>query len=339
MAQSVCLNHIARSLTTMTGVGVRHTLKRLWRFLHNKGINQDRFYQNIINFVWPRVQSWPVIPIAIDWTFNEKHEQWQCLVASIIVGKRGIPIFIRAFHEYDYQVDETRSQAEDRFVKDLKKMLPPPAPNQIVVILADRGFARTSLFAKLQQLQLHFCIRLSTGAYFWKDGFGRQLDRNMIEPGEPPQLWENVLYPDGCYVKLERLVATCAQPKFGKEKDPWFLASSLSWDADQLIALYTKRMVIEEDFRTAKMDLNWEHSRIRKLKHYRRFVLFMIASLVFSMLVGTAAVQENPSLVQKMARKRKGVWDSCVTRIGLFLLMWNMAHLSYLARIPQLTPQ
>ena len=71
----VCnLNTIARSLTDETGVGIRHTLKRLWRFLGNERINENLFYQNLVNFVWTRVQHWPVVPIAIDWTHCEKHE-------------------------------------------------------------------------------------------------------------------------------------------------------------------------------------------------------------------------------------------------------------------------
>lgn len=335
---SVNLNEIAFALYEQTGVAVRHTVKRIWRFLGNPRLNHDVFYQNIINFVWPYVQSWAVIPIALDWTFNEKHEKWQCLVASLIVGKRGIPLLVRAFRDHDYEDEETRSRVEESFVEDLKKMLPPLAPNQIVVILADRGFGCTSLFQKLQELQLHFCIRLSTGAYFWKNGYGRQLDNSMIDPGDPPLLWKNVLYPDSCQVHLARLAATCAKPKKGKEKDPWFLASSLVWDAEPLIALYAKRMIIEEDFRSAKMHLHWEDSRIRKLEHYRTFVLPMVATLVSTMLVGTTAVVEDSPLVHKVARKRKGKWDSSVTYIGLRILKNNIAHLSFLGRIPQLTP-
>jgi hypothetical protein len=78
-------------------------------------------------------------------------------------------------------------------------------------------------------------------------------------------------------------------------------------------------MLIEEDFRTAKTDLNWKHSRIRKLAHYRRFVLFMVTCLVFAMLIGASA-QRKPSLISKIVRTRKGEWDCCITRIGLLLL-------------------
>jgi transposase len=150
----------------------------------------------------------------------------------------------------------------------------------------------------------------------------------MFNPGER-RLWKDVDYPERRVIKLTRLVVTCAPPKIGKDKDPWFLGSSLPWSADQLIDLYAKRMLIEEDFRTAKSDLNWKHSRIRKLSHYRRFILFMVTCLVFSMILGLSA-QRKPALIAQIIRTRKGKWDSCITRIGLLLLQKDMAHINYL---------
>ncbi len=328
------LNSIARSLTATTGVGIRHTLKRLWRFLSNKRLNEEAFYQNLVNFVWTRVQHWSIVPIAIDWTHCEKHECWQSLVASIVMRGRGIPILVWSFHEHDFSDDGSRSAVEAAFIRKLKQLLPPTAASQTVVILADRGFASAEWFKTIRDAGLHFCVRLKTGAYFWYKGCCHLLDRDMINPGER-LLWQDVFYPDSRAIKLERITATCATPKAGKEKDPWFLASSLAWEADRLIDLYAKRMVIEEDFRTAKTELNWKHSRIRKLEHYRRFVLFMVACLVFSMLIGCSA-QRKPSLIDKVVRRRKGKWDSCSTRIGLLLLQMDMGKINHLALMNRL---
>lgn len=95
------------------------------------------------------------------------------------------------------------------------------------------------------------------------------------------------------------------------------------------------RMLIEEDFRTAKTDLNWKHSRIRKLAHYRRFVLFMVTCLVFAMLIGASA-QRKPSLISKIVRTRKGERDCCITRIGLLLLQTDLSKINYLSLINRL---
>lgn len=332
----VCnLSAIARSLSAKTGVGVRHTLKRLCRFLGNERINEDVFYENLVSFVWPRIKHWRVVPIAIDWTHCQKHECWQSLVASIVLRGRGIPILVWSYQNGDFdEYGRSRSAVEDAFIKKLKSLLPQsPDQPQTIVIIADRGFARADLLQLICDQGFHYCIRLKT-SYIWQNENFHYLHRDRFDIGER-RVWQDVDYPDRRAVRLARLVVTCATPKPGKEKDPWFLGSSLPWSADRLIDLYAKRMLIEEDFRTAKSDLEWKHLRIRKLSHYRRFVLFMVTCLVFSMILGLSA-QRKPALAAQIVRKRKGKWDSCFTRIGLLLLQNNLAHINYLALMRRL---
>ena len=249
-------------------------------------------------------------------------------MASIVVRGRGIPILVWSFLNQDYDEYGSRSKVEDAFVRELKRLLPQSPRPQTIVIIADRGFARADLFNLIHEQGLHYCIRVKGSVYIWQDDNLCYLYCVTVKPGER-LLWRDVDYPYSRAVHLTRLAATCAPPKIGKATDPWFLTSSLPWSANRLIDLYAKRMLIEEDFKTAKTDLNWKHSRIRKLLHYRRFVLLMVTCLVFSMLLGTS-VQRKPALIAHIIRTRKGRWDSCVTRIGLLLLQNDMANINYL---------
>jgi len=331
-AHSAILNHIARSLTLQCGVGIDHTLKRLWRFLRNDRVDEDAFYRNVARFVWTRVQHWPVVPIAIDWTFCEKHDPWQTLTASLVIRGRGIPILVWSFTKSDFQEYNSQSKVEKAFIKKLKEIIPPTS--QTIVILADRGFASADLFQVISDQGFHYLIRLRTGVYVRTDDVSHRLTKDLVAPGQR-LMWNNVLFREDGAIWLKRLVATCLLSQTPEEKDPWFLASSLPWQAERLIELYSKRMIIEEDFRTAKSDFHWKHCRIRTLSHYRRFLLFMVAALVFCMLIGMAA-ERKPSLAYKIIRCRKGKLDSCVTRIGLFLLQCDMTRLCYLKLIVRL---
>lgn len=140
--------------------------------------------------------------------------------------------------------------------------------------------------------------------------------------------WSNVMYRRDCAFQLTRLVVTRPEDEEA-DMDPWFLASSLPRSAEAIIRLYTKRMTIEEDFRTAKSTLNWKHCRIRKVERYRQFTLFMVTTLVFSILIGLVA-QRKPSLARKVVRKRKGKLDSSASLIGIRLLRCNLSVLKYI---------
>lgn len=334
LSKSAILTNIARELTGLCNVAIDHTVKRLNRFLGNPRIDRQLFYKNVVEFVWPRIKHWQLIPIAIDWTFCEKHEKWQSLVASIVIRGRGIPILVWSFPRNDFHPYLSQNQVENAFMKQLREILP---PGKRVVILADRGFARASFFRLLTELGFDFIIRLRYNVKVTIGENVKLLGNIAVSKGQKLE-WANVMYrQDGTY-KLARLVATRAAVE-NDDMDPWFLASSLHRSAKSIINLYTKRMIIEEDFRTAKSNLKWKYCRIRKVEHYRQFVLLMVATLVFSMLIGMAA-KRKPSLAKLVVRKRKGKLDTSCTLIGIHLLRHSFKKLVYLelmGRLPSPT--
>jgi len=329
-AKTAILNEIALELTKQTGVAINHTLKRINRFLGNQRIDREAFFEGLIKFVLPRVQHWPIIPIAIDWTYCEDNNPWQSLVASITFHGRGIPIYVWSFKRNCFDPYMSQNQVEEAFVAHLRRLLP---KHKRIVILADRGFARISLFEILLELGFEFVIRLKYNVKVKSEGKKQLLGDIAVKRGEKLQ-FNHVTYREDESLILPRIII--ARPTEETDgMDPWFLASSLCWSAERLTRLYAKRMIIEEDFRTAKTELNWEDCKIRKVEHYRQFTLLMVLTLVFSMLLGTVAKQKE-SLAKGIVKKRKGKFDSSIMRIGLRLLYIDVGNLRYLERLNRL---
>jgi hypothetical protein len=320
---SAILNALARGLTHRSGVAVRHTLKRIGRFLANPRVDRRRFYQNLVAYVWPRVAHWPIVPISIDWTYNEKRHPWQSLVASIPIRGRGLPLLVWSFRKDDFGASLSQPQVERAFLRELRRILPHEAR---VVILADRGFGHGKLLRWIkEELGFEFLIRLPYSRTVLLDGRPCLLGDLAVARGQV-LCWHRVLLAKQHYM-LARLVIT--RPHVQKKgMDPWILASSLPWSAQRLIALYAKRMLIEEDIRSAKSLLYWKDCRIRKEEHYRQFMLWVVATMVVAALIGFAALRK-PSLCRHLVRRRKRKPDSSATTIGLRLLAASLHAIVY----------
>ncbi len=332
---SAILNTVAEKMTHQTGVGIDHTLKRILRFLSNHRVDRKVIYANITRFVWRRIRHWKTIPIAIDWSFCEKREEWQVLAASIIVRGRGVPILVWAFQKNSFGKHLSQNQAEEAFLTELYSLIEPhQRKDQTVVILADRGFARPSLFQHIRSLQWHYIIRVKYNVYVTVKGKQFLVGDIALKHGEVKE-FRSVSYRKDDVVTVTRLVVTRATAEKEKALDPWFLASSLPRSAQSIIALYSRRFTIEEDFRTMKTNLGFSDCRIRKLAHYRQFLVLVVLVLVSSFFVGLAAYQK-PSLARHITRRRKGVLDTSITVVGIRLLRASLDTMIYIGKIDKI---
>lgn len=323
----VRLAEIARTAGFQTGNSMAMALKRLWRFLRNPRFCDDTIVTGLAQWIWPRMASWRWIPISIDWTHNERRHLWMTLAASVAIGGRGITLMMRSYRKEDYDDHLSRNRCEEAFIKDMLRLLP---KDRRIVLLADRGFARTELFRWLQELSVSYVIRVSRTVKVDSKRFSGLLSNLHLENGEGYSLGETV-YRDDDPVTLTQLVAVREQ-QFDKEPDPWILATNLAHGAATIAKLYAKRMIIEQDFREAKSRLDWSDSRIRKVSHYRRMTTLMTVVLAFSTLVG-GVVKRRPTEARKVARRRKGSWDHGVTAMGLHTLANSLAALRFLHQV------
>lgn len=325
--QNVRLAAIARTAAIQTDNSMAMALKRLWRFLRNPRFCDDTIVTGLAQWIWPRMAQWRWIPISIDWTHNEKRHLWTTLAASVAIGGRGIPLMMRSYPKEDYEDNLSRNRCEEAFIKDLLSLLP---SHDRVVLIADRGFARTELFRWLQELRIAFVIRVSRTVKVKSKRFSGHLRHLHLENGEGYSLGETV-YRDDNPVTLPQLIAVREQ-QFNKKPDPWLLATNLTHCAATIAKLYAKRMIIEQDFKEAKSRLDWSDSMIRKVSHYRRMTTLMTVVLAFAALIG-GTIKRRPTEARKVARRRKGSWDHGITAMGLHILAYSLDALRYLYQI------
>jgi hypothetical protein len=93
LAKSCCQAALARQFDNEEAA-----LKRLSRFLHNEEVDAQETAETVGRFVAARVPAGEQVRIAVDWTVEAgKH----MLVATLIVGSRGLPIFWRGYKASD----------------------------------------------------------------------------------------------------------------------------------------------------------------------------------------------------------------------------------------------
>lgn len=138
--------------------------QRIWRFLNSGKFTVDQVCSDISEHLLTRLQTVTRITIALDWTpmvgFN-------ALVASIPVGGRAKPIFFKLWEDYDLK--DRMTQLELELIEQLLSVVPRHLRHKIVFV-ADRGFAKTELMHKIEDLGAKFVIRLPRGIYVAIEG-------------------------------------------------------------------------------------------------------------------------------------------------------------------------
>ena len=331
------LNELASAIAFGTGVGLNHCIKRLQRFLGNHRFIDEAVSRALIRFIWPRLKTWRYIPVVIDWTCNEKEvDKWTTLVASIPLRGRGIPLMAWSFPKGDLGGYLSQNRLEEAFLSNLLSLIPPEDLGRLVII-ADRGFGRASLFRYLKKRNIHFVIRVKMNVSVKSTEHTGLLGEIFVSPYTLRSLGKTLYKAQGeDAVELRQLVI-CYQDEVTEDGaiDPWFLATDLSLSAKSIQEFYSKRMIIEEDLREAKSHLLWKSCRIRKAEHYQRFTTVLILVLALATLVGHT-IHRRPTLNRLVSRKRQGKTDTSTTLTGLRFLKHSLDNLKYarLGRLP-----
>ena len=322
--QSCKVADLARQLAAMRPCRFKSAEQRVIRLLGNRKLSDEKIMEYLTLALLTRTGPWPVLPIAIDWTHNEKRSAWQVLVASIPLRGRAIPIAWRAFPRGAFGVDEhqaarKRTQVECEFLTQLRQRLPQARD---VVILADRGFGNEEVMRHAQSLGFSFVIRLGTQAYVHTSEYGRDTLR-ALEFREKMLLSLRDARYKGRF-RLSQLVIAYdpGQQKQSKDPDPWFLATNREEAAEQIVAWYALRMIVEETFRDEKSYLRWRESGIHKTAHYQRLFTLLALAEFLAYEVGESATDEDWLRVSRGRAAKSGKGQAKYSRvfIGLQLL-------------------
>ncbi len=247
---------------------IRAPLKRLDRLLGNRHLASERESIYAAMLGWLIRQPRPLL--LIDWSDLHADCRWQLLRASIPLSGRAFTVFEMVFPESM----KGSPRAEKQFLKRLQALIP---AHVVPILVTDAGF-RAPWFRTVAKLgwcyvgRLRGRTRLQVAGGNWFDNrdlhglINRPAKRlenvQMVESN--PYLVDLVLYrkPQRHRQRLSVRSRTKSREDASvsaqqRESEPWLLVVSpqlRSWQPRQLVAIYAKRMQIEQSFRDLKCD-------------------------------------------------------------------------------------
>jgi hypothetical protein len=279
-------------------------VKQLSRLIHNPRLKPKDFAKWLcLQVLDQQVPRSGKVRLTIDWTSEEDQH---LLVISLVVGRRALPIFWRAYSQgalkgrmkrYELAVIKSAFKLIFRYLK----------PNRIR-LSADRGFPDDDLFALLDQLKINFIIRVKGSVKVFYRGEWVKLNAIRFEGNSRRRNLGRLYY---CEKSPRQLWITMSRARNKKGKlETWYLVSNLKLRAEPMAREYGFRFCCEEGFRDAKWYLGFAESRVKEIEAWSRlFALFAIALLVLT-ATGMALLirggTEAKQLLRRVASRRKG---------------------------------
>lgn len=294
-SQNLSLIAIGRALA---GEGrAKHKIKKVDRCLGNKRLHGElvELYGGLTQFVFRYVEEIKDSPIVIDLCYLKDDRMIQMLSAQLCAKGMTLPLYQEVFKE-----GELKGRCET-FLKKLINILP---EDKQVVIVMDAGF-HIEWFKLIEDMGWSWVCRIRQG----KDlKLGNMADWISVKDYIP---MIGMVTKDQGKAKLTkthaydcRIVTTCKEPAGRKQKisrhrtsskianssysnaakEPWILATNLEeekYKGSEIVAIYGKRMQIEEAFRAIKSHQFGLAARYIRTEDVNRWgVLMLIAAIV-----------------------------------------------------------
>ncbi len=323
---------LARTMPA-SGQPLHGRLKRLERFLHNPRLDEAALFVRWLRLAYrlgddpPREETdRPLVPLLLDTVY---FEPFALLVATIPCGSRGLPVALTTYHRQtlqacfpppatwpsqDDQINPPRArkgmsspkasatvsdflsqnQIEEHLIDYLFHLLSPALQG---VLVADRGFARASLFRALKAQERSFVIRFDAQTHL---RLPEPLAPDLPVVGLPKDVLgiregQRVFCPLAYYGKEEQEpISVLAVWEEGQE-EPWYLASSFA-QATSIETLYRWRMRLECANRDEKTGViltkGGDQHALTNLLHLHRLLLALCTTEWLCALVGLQAWQD-----------------------------------------------
>jgi Transposase DDE domain len=277
-------------------------VKRLSRLIHNQRLKPKEFPEWLCRKALEQLPRIGKVRIAIDWTIEDDQH---LLIISLIVGRRAMPIFWRA---YEQSALKGRTKLYEMAVinRAFKLIFQSVKPSRIR-LTADRGFPDNDLFELLDRLRINYIIRVKGSTKVCHRGQWIKLNRLRFEGGARRRNLGRVEYcqnsPRRLWITLSR--ARDKQGKWGI----WYLVSNLPLRAEQAANEYGFRFGCEEAFRDLKWDLGFSEARVKQIDAWSRlFALFAIALMALTALGMRLLVRgglQAQELMRRVASRRR----------------------------------
>ena len=247
--------------------------KRLSRLLHNERLEPRHLADAVLLQALVQLPAHGPVRLAIDWTIEG---QQHLLVVSLIVGRRAVPIYWRA---YDATVLKGRMKRYELAVmrRAVTRVIR-KAGRRRVRVTADRGFADVALFTLLTDVGVAFVIRVKKSTKICIAGVWRPLDTLRFAGNTRRRTLGHLLYcasnPQALWVTMSR-----KRDRHG-QWGLWYLVANRPYTAEQATTEYAHRPGCEAGFRDAKWWLGFAQARIKQITAWSRlFALVAIALL------------------------------------------------------------
>ena len=249
---------------------------RLRRFLDNPRLEGRAVSTGLARLLLRRGGRgyWPVL---ID---QSKIGTVEALLAAVPFEGRAVPLAVYTFTYPWREVVPSQNRLEDIFLGDLADSMP---PGLVPVFIGDRGYCRAALLRRCEQEGTWVLIRGRAGTIIEHDGRRHKLGELAAPPGQA------VRYRDVRYHAHQRVpvdVIVYHEPAFA---DCWHLLvpcwTRRAWTPAQVVALYRRRMQIEQSFRDFKTHLGVRGLQLRVRVAERLGRLLLAFCLVYAVLV------------------------------------------------------
>ena len=268
------------------------------------------------------------VRLASDWTIaGHQH----LLVVSLIVGRRAVPIYWRA---YDAAVLKGRMKRYERAVirRAVTRVIRKVGRRRVRVT-ADRGFADVALFTLLSDLGVAFVIRVKKSTKICIAGVWHKLDTLRFAGNTRRRTLGHLLYcasnPHPLWITMSR-----KRDRHGKW-GIWYLVANRPYTAEQAGTEYAHRPGCEAGFRDAKWWLGFAHARIKQIKAWSRlFALVAIALLVVVTLASRLLLrrgEQAATLLRRVTSRRRGRCELSLVSAMISLLQQYSGLYDYLA--------
>lgn len=275
--QSCCQARLARFFDNHEAA-----LKRLGRLLRN-----DRFKDFVLSHARFLVAQLPRsgrIRIAIDWT----HEDAQyLLVASLLVGRRAIPLLWTAYWHADLK-GHTHEYERELLGRLITTVLVDIDRDRIL-ITADRAFDDAKTLDDLERWGVGFVIRAKGCVLVEIEGGWRKLNTLNFRRNERRRSWGRVSY---CARSPRKVWLTHARQRDrAGQWGIWFLISNRRFTAQTATSEYARRFGCEQGFRDAKSLLGFAEAGIGSLRAWERMFTLVAVALAVLVRIGSALVK------------------------------------------------
>jgi hypothetical protein len=319
---------IGRAAARRRGKSDKHAIKQFDRYLSN-----DRIQFGIVFAEWVPLVVGPrkEVVIAMDWTEHALDGHSTIAISMVTRHGRATPLVWLTVETS--KLKDRRASYEDRALMQLANALPAEVR---VTVLADRGFGDTELYELLDKgirfdfvIRFRGCIKVTS-----TDGECRAAHAWVPANGKPRRLLHAKL------TGRKRPVAAVVVVHDRGMKEPWCLATNRTDAAERIVALYSRRFQIEENFRDTKdrrFGLGLYETRIGAVDRRDRMLLVIAIAVVIATLIGAAGEKLGLDrlLRANTARKRThslfrqgreyiaGVAADAVAALrNLFLTLW-----------------